>query len=129
MSYGLWLALGKMNPDHTVFALKGIKRLDDWIANPAYFGALITGHILLFMGSISITTTWVMLGEGLFILQGIIALPFYTPTLRKHIHAAETLGLRSEEYLRLDRRATVLGVTLNLLAIVIVGVMVLKPSL
>jgi uncharacterized membrane protein len=128
MTYGLWLKLGKMNPDHTLFILRGIKRLDDWIANPAYILALLTGHILLYIGSISITTPWVVLGEGLFILQGAIALPFYTPTLRKQIQAGERLGLKSAEFLALEKRAYILGIILTILAIAIVAVMVFKPN-
>jgi uncharacterized membrane protein len=128
MSYALWLTLGKMNPEHTLFALRGIKRLDDWIANPAYFLALATGHVMLFVGDISITTPWVLLGEVLFVLQGVIALPFYTPTLRKQIAAAEQFGLQSAEFRALESRATILGVTLNILAVAIVAVMVFKPS-
>jgi uncharacterized membrane protein len=128
MSYALWLTVGKMNPAHTLFALKGIKRLDDWIANPAYIIALATGHVLLLIGSIPITTPWVMIGEILFIAQGLIAFPFYTPTLRKQIQAGEQFGLQSSEFLALEKRSTMLGVTLNILAIVIVAVMVIKPS-
>ena len=128
MSYALWLTIGKMNPAHTLFALKGIKRLDDWIANPAYLLALATGHILLFIGSISITTPWVLMGEILFIAQGLIAFPLYSPALRKQIQAGERHGLNSPEFIALDRRATILGVTLNILAIAIVAVMVIKPS-
>ncbi len=128
MSYALWLMVGKMNPQHQLFALKGIKRLDDWVANPAYILALITGHIMLFVGEIPITTPWVMAGEILFIAQGVIAFPFYTPTLRKQIAAGEAHGLDSEEFRRLDRKGTALGMTLNILAVVIVAVMVLKPQ-
>lgn len=129
ISYALWLAIGKTNPQHALFALKVIKRLDDWIANPAYILALISGHVLLFIGAIPITTPWVLLGEGLFLTQGIIAFPLYTPTLRKQIEAGEQFGLDSAEFRALDKRATVLGVTLNILAVVIVAVMVIKPTL
>lgn len=129
MSYGVWQTIGKKNPQYTLFVLKGVKRLDDWIANPAYILALITGHIMLFIGEIPITTPWVMLGEGLFIAQGIIAFPFYTPALRKQIEVGERFGLESDEFRRLDKRAAILGAILNLLAIAIVAVMVLKPTL
>jgi uncharacterized membrane protein len=128
MSYALWLTVGKMNPQHQLFALKGIKRLDDWVANPAYILALITGHIMLFVADIPMTTPWVLAGEILFVAQGLIAFPLYTPTLRKQIAAGESLGLDSEEFRRLDRKGTILGITLNILAVLIVVVMVLKPQ-
>jgi uncharacterized membrane protein len=128
LSYGLWLGLSKMNPQHTIFILKGVKKLDDWIANPAYFGSLITGHILIFVADIPFSTTWVWLGEALFVLQGIIALPFYTPLLKRQIAVGEAEGLDSPLYQTLERRAFVIGMTLNVLALAIVAVMVLKPA-
>ncbi len=128
MSYALWFALAKRYPEHALFTLKGIKRLDDVVANPAYFGALVSGHILMFVADFSFSTTWIWLGEGLFVLQGIIALPFYSPLLKRQIALVESSGLNSEEYRQVERRATMLGWILNLLALVIVAVMVFKPT-
>ncbi|MBD1207062.1 MAG: DUF2269 family protein [Ignavibacteria bacterium] len=127
MTYGVWLTLAKKQPEATVFALRGIKRVDDWVANPAYFGALITGHIMIVVADIPFTTTWVWLANALFIAQGLLALPFYTPLVKKQITVAETKGVDSEEFRRLERRANPLGWLLVALGLAIVVVMVFKP--
>lgn len=129
MTYGVWLALAKQHPEATIFALRGIKRVDDRVANPAYFGALITGHIMIVVADIPITTTWVWLANVLFIVQGLVALPFYTPLVKKQIAVAETEGIHSEEFRRLERRANPLGWALLALGVAILVVMVFKPTL
>src|SRR3979411_1603513 len=40
ISYAIWILRAQREPAHTGFALKGIKFLDDRIANPAYGGLL-----------------------------------------------------------------------------------------
>lgn len=127
ITYAMWLTLAKKQPESTLVILRGIKRVDDWIANPAYFGALITGHIMIVVADIPFTTTWVWLANGLFILQGLLALPFYTPLVKKQIAVGETQGIDSEEFRRLERRANPLGWSLTALGLAIVAVMVFKP--
>lgn len=127
MTYGVWITLAKQQPESTVFALRGIKRVDDRVANPAYFGALITGHIMIVVADIPFTTTWVWLANALFIAQGLLALPFYTPLVKKQIAVAETEGINSEEFKHLERRANPLGWALLALGVAILVVMVFKP--
>ncbi|MCU0426763.1 MAG: DUF2269 domain-containing protein [Candidatus Kapabacteria bacterium] len=128
ITYAVWLQLAKDQPDMTVFALRGIKRIDDWVANPAYFLALATGHAMIVLTEMPMTTTWIWLGNALFILQGLLALPFYTPLLKKQIVVAETAGVDSEEFRLLERRANPLGWALTGLGVAIVVVMVWKPQ-
>lgn len=128
ITYAMWLQLAKREPEMTIFALRGIKRIDDWVANPAYFLALGTGHLMIFLLDLPLTTTWVWLANALFILQGALALPLYTPLVKKQIRIAETHGIESEEFRRLERRANFLGWVLTLLGVAIVVLMVLKPQ-
>lgn len=43
ISYSAWIVRSRRKPASTAFALKGIKFLDDRIANPAYGVLLLTG--------------------------------------------------------------------------------------
>ncbi|MDQ4095161.1 MAG: DUF2269 domain-containing protein, partial [Actinomycetota bacterium] len=49
-SYGIWLARAAKEPEHTGYALRGIKVLDDRVANPAYALLFVTGVLLVLLG-------------------------------------------------------------------------------
>ena len=61
ITYGVWNARSQAEPAHLGFALKGVKFLDDRIANPAYGVLLLTGLLMIFIGSWSITSLWIIL--------------------------------------------------------------------
>ena len=60
ITYGMWSALAGRQPAHTSFVLKGIKFIDDRIANPAYGVLFLTGLVLVFAGRWSITSLWII---------------------------------------------------------------------
>src|SRR5260370_8789760 len=73
ITYGVWNARSQSEPAHLGFALKGIKFIDDRIANPAYGVLLLTGALMLAVGHWSITSLWVILALFPF------AIPFVLP--------------------------------------------------
>src|SRR3979411_476417 len=85
VSYAMWIIRAQRNPEHTAFTLKGIKFLDDRIANPAYGVLLVTGILLVFMAGYSITALWIDIALVLFVVLAVLALTQYTPTLRSQI--------------------------------------------
>src|ERR1700682_592063 len=85
ISYAVWILRAQRDSAHTGFALKGIKFLDDRIANPAYGVFLLTGIAMLFLAGYSITTFWIDAALVLFVALVVLALFFYTPTLRDQI--------------------------------------------
>ncbi|HEV8468661.1 MAG TPA: DUF2269 family protein, partial [Candidatus Limnocylindria bacterium] len=59
-TYGVWLARIAREPVATQsFVLRGIKRLDDWFANPAYVLLAVTGLMLVFIGDLRLNTFWI----------------------------------------------------------------------
>lgn len=50
VSYAVWQARAAREPEHMGYALRGIKFLDDRIANPSYGGLLIVGILLVVLG-------------------------------------------------------------------------------
>jgi len=128
ISYGIWQVRAARESEHTGFALRGIKFLDDRVANPSYLGLLVVGIILVLMGPYEFTTFWVAVAIGLYIVMGIVAIAFYSPTLKRQIAAYEADGAQSAEFQALGARGRVIGIILGLLVVAIIVLMVVKPS-
>lgn len=129
VTYGIWIARASRNPDVLPFTLRGIKLIDDRLANPAYGALLITGLLMVFVVRFSLTTPWLLTALVLYVLVVLVGLLGYTPTLRRQIQVLESEGFSSLTYQALARRGMLLGVILAVLTIVIVFLMVVKPSL
>ena len=76
ISYAIWIIRAQREPAHTGFALKGIKFLDDRIANPAYGVLLVTGLLMVFIAGYSLTTLWIDIALVLFVLLVVVAVVF-----------------------------------------------------
>jgi uncharacterized membrane protein len=128
-SYGIWLARAARQPDHQGYVLRGVKVLDDRFANPAYGLLLITGLIMVAISPFELTTFWIALALALYALLIVIGVVVYTPMLRKQIAVYESDGPRSPEFGRLATRGRVVGILLAVNVVVIVFLMVTKPTL
>jgi uncharacterized membrane protein len=129
ISYAVWIIRARMDPAHTAFALKGIKFLDDRIANPAYGVLLLTGILLVFLAGYSLTTLWIDIALVLFVLLVVVAVVFYTPALREQIKLVESGDTSSAALTRLAQRGQVAGQALGVIVLVILAIMVFKPAL
>jgi uncharacterized membrane protein len=127
-SYPIWLARARREPEHALYALRGIKTLDDRFANPAYALLLVLGLAMAFLAGIPLTTFWIAASLVLYVGLVVGGLLVYSPTLKGQIAALETAGPASPEYLRLSRRGTVVGLALAVDVVVIVFLMVVKPA-
>ena len=128
-SYGIWLARAASAPQETQsHVLRTIKLLDDRIANPAYGLLLVTGLFMVFNTGIPVSTPWIALAIGLWLVLIFVGLGVYTPTLRDQIRVLESEGPASAEYQRLSARGRSVGILLGIIVIVIVFLMVVKPS-
>jgi uncharacterized membrane protein len=129
-TYGVWLARVAREPVSTQsFVLKGIKRLDDWFANPAYVLLAVTGVTMVFLGELRFTTFWIAGGIVLWAIAVALGFFVYTPMLRNQIHALETTGPESDDYKRYAANARFVGILLAVIVVVIVFLMVTKPTL
>lgn len=129
MTYGIWVARAAREPEHELHVLKGIKNLDDRFANPAYVLLLVTGVAMVLVAGIPFTTFWIAAALVLYVVIAVLGLAFYTPTLRRQIEALETGGRESPEYQKLAKKATGVGITTALVVVLIVVLMVVKPTL
>jgi uncharacterized membrane protein len=129
-SYGVWLARLAREPVPTQsYVLRGLKRLDDWFANPAYVLLAVTGVTMVFVGELRFTTFWIAGGIVLWAIAVALGFFVYTPTLRNQIHALETAGAESEDYRRYASNGRFMGILLAAIVVVIVFLMVTKPTL
>src|SRR6202022_4792570 len=127
ISYAVWLIRAQRDPGHTSFALKGVKFIDDRIANPAYGVLLLTGLFMVFWAGFSVTTFWIAAALVLFVALVIVAATQYTPTLRNQIKLAEAGDTTSAEFTRLAKRGQILGQVLAAIVVLTRAFMPFKP--
>ncbi len=127
-SYGIWLARAAREPEHLGHVLRGIKILDDRVANPAYGLLFLTGAVNVLISGVPFTTPWIAGGIALWAVAIIVGLAVYTPTLRRQIAVLDASGPRSEEFARLSARGRVVGIALGVIVLAIVFLMVVKPG-
>lgn len=127
-TYGIWAARAKKEPVHLPFVLRGIKFVDDRMANPAYGVLLVTGLIMAFT-TYSITNTWILIGLGLYVVMALLGVGVVSPGLNAQIAALDAEGSTSARYSAAEARVRGLGMFLGVLAVIVVFVMVLKPQI
>ncbi|MBV8196373.1 MAG: DUF2269 family protein [Candidatus Dormibacteraeota bacterium] len=126
ITYAAWGILGDREREHLGFALRGIKFLDDRIANPAYGVLLITG-LLQAIFYFSITDKFVLIGLGFFAVLAVGGGAGYTPMLKRQISLLDTRGADDAEYRAASNRAAGVGMFLGVVAVAAVFVMVFQP--
>ena len=129
ITYGVWLARASRQPEEMPFTLGTIRRIDNRMANPAYGVLLITGLLMVFTVKMPLTTPWLLTALVLYFTLAIAGAFLYTPALKRQSELVETKGFASQEYQAAARRSTVIGISVILLAVIIVFLMVVKPSL
>ncbi len=129
ITYGVWNVRARGDASYTAFALKGIKFIDDRIANPSYGVVLLTGLLLVFVGHFSVTSLWIILALILFAVIVVIGVGFYSPSLRDQIKLADSGDTSSADFERLARRSQLIGPLLGIVVAVILVMMVFKPTL
>jgi uncharacterized membrane protein len=128
ITYGVWNARIAGDPSHASFALKGIKFLDDRIANPSYGILFLSGLIMIFVGHWGLAL-WLIVAIVLFIVVAALGFGMFTPLLRNQIRLADAGDTASAEFMRLASRSRTFGPMLGILIIVILVMMVFKPTL
>ena len=129
ITYAVWLTRVKKNPEALAFTLQTIKAIDDYIATPAYILLLPSGWLLASLAGWSLTLPWIFTSLILYAAVSVIGLGIYTPTLKKQISIAESVGPNSHEYKAISNRSNAIGIALNILVLIIIFLMAAKPIL
>jgi len=126
ITYAAWNARGAMEPEHLAFALRGIKFLDNRVANPAYGLLLVTGLILVAVGNLGLRG-WIIAALILFVILIVVAVGFYSRVTNRQIEVLESAGESSPVYQQLAGQARLYGIISGVIALLIVFLMVVKP--
>jgi uncharacterized membrane protein len=110
------------------FALGTIKVMDDYVANPCYILLLITGVGMVQVAGYPWKLMWIHGSLALLVIIAVLGFGAYTPTLRKQIAVLESRGSSDPEFARLGTRGAILGGIIALMVMVIIALMVFKPS-
>ena len=126
ITYAAWNARGAMEPQHLSFALRGIKFIDNRVANPAYGLLLITGLTLVAVGQWGFKG-WIVSALILFVILIVVAVGFYSRVTNRQIQVLEAEGASSPAYRQVEGQARLYGIISGVIALVIVFMMVVKP--
>ena len=130
LTYFPWFIRVANNRASLVFTLSTIRLLDNWIANPAYVLAFISGAIMIRMGGfIQYSTPWMSVALALYALVSLLGLFVYAPLLKRQQKLAETLGPDDASYRQTAPSGLILGALIVLLTLGITFLMVTKPAL
>ena len=128
-SYGLIIGRGR-NAGRTelTFALKTVRAMADFVANPAFVLLLLTGLAMIWMSGLPLATRWVHVSLALAVLSMGLGFGVAGPTLRKQIAVVEARGPEDPEFQLLSKRGALVGGILGLMSLVVLYLMVHKPS-
>ena len=130
LTYFPWFMTVPKTRETLVYTLKTIRLLDNWIANPAYILAYVTGEVMMRVGGqIHYSTSWMAVAISLYAMISVLGLFIYAPMLKKQQQLAETKGADDADYQRVSRNGIVLGTVIVILTIGITYLMVAKPHL
>lgn len=127
-TYAIWLIRAQRDPKHTEFALRGVKFMDDYFANPAYILLLLSGLTMVFLARYQLSTFWIAGAIVLWVVAIVLGYGVYTPTLSRQIRTMAASGADSAEFRALSTRGTFVGITLAVLVTLILILMVFKPT-
>jgi uncharacterized membrane protein len=129
ITYSIWIQRGMANREALPFALRGVGMLNKRISNPGYGLLLLTGIGMAVVAETSLLTPWLLLSLILWLGLILVGMFGYTPTQRKQIALAESVGADNEEYTSVAWRGTFLGIVAGVSVLVIIFLMVFKPAL
>lgn len=125
-TYVVWIQRGTRNPETLPFALKGIKFIDDFLANPLYIAAGITGLLMILLGKA--VASFLVVAIIIYLVDMAAAYLIYTPMLSKQIRLLSEKGAASAEYKAHATRASMVGAALGIAALVIVALKIFEPT-
>ncbi len=123
----LWLRLAMRSPAHLPFALRSAKFFDEVLTRPGLIVLLITG-LWMAASRWTLALFWIRAAVGLLVLVLLLLYVVVGPLMRRLIGVADTEGVASKNWARLERLFELTGGGSGLIIILIVWLMVTKPS-
>ncbi len=127
LAFRFWLRLARREPEHLAFVIRGIRWIDRWVAEPAYFFAFATGVAMVFWGVSSFTAGWLLTALVIYAAIAVLGITVFGPVVRKQLAALERGGVTDAEFLRRERQSAWLGAVTIAGLLAILALMVLRP--
>ncbi len=129
LTYGIWIVRAARDPEHMDFVMRTIRVLDSRFANPAYGLLLVTGLFMVLTAGYPLTTFWIAAALVLYVVILVLAFLVIAPGFRAQLRALETEGPSSAAFRSASAKGRRYGLAVTLLVLVIVFLMVVKPTL
>lgn len=129
LTYGILIRRAAREPEHMGHVLRSVKVLDDRFATPAYILLPVLGVAMVFIGGYDITELWILGSLALWAVVAVLGATLYSPTLRRQIASLDAGGPATAEFQSLMVRGNAIGAVIGVVVVVIIGLMVLKPTL
>ena len=123
----LWLRLAIRSPLHLSFALRSTKRLDEVVTRPGLVVIAVTG-LWLAVSRWSLGLFWVRAALILVVIVLVLLYAVVGPLLARLIHVIDNEGLATPAWKGSELLFEVFGGASGLIVVVIVWLMVTKPS-
>lgn len=127
-TYQFWYSRAGRDRDRLVWVIENVRLLDRRVANPSYIVVLLAGIGLVLTGGFSFESLWVAASIVLYIVVAVIGAMLYAPAMRRQQALAEA-DPSTPDYEAAARRSRMLGGLATGLVLVIVVLMVVKPTL
>jgi uncharacterized membrane protein len=128
-TYGILIRRAAREPEHMGHVLRSVKVLDDRFATPAYILLPVVGVAMVFIGGYDITDLWILGSLVLWAVVAALGVTQYSPTLRRQIASLDEGGAATAEFQSLTARGNAIGAVIGVVVVVIISLMVLKPTL
>jgi uncharacterized membrane protein len=137
LSYALWIRLGERgSAAERSFALRGISWVDSHLATPAFMAQAVTGIVLILLLEIDFfQTAWLILGVSIYVVLTVFAVAVYAPVVKRQVELAARVAAEpgdeaaGREYAGVAARGRAFGIVATVLVLIIVYLMVVKPTL
>lgn len=126
VTYTAWLRYAAREPERLPFVIRGIRRVDRTLANPAYIVVLLSGIGMIIVGPFTIEYNWIRAALVLYASAVLMGIFGFAPAIRRQLAEAEA-DPRSPAYAAAARRSDLFGMLMIVVVLVIVWLMVAKP--
>jgi uncharacterized membrane protein len=126
-TYQFWYSRAGRDKERLVWVIESVRQLDRRVANPAYLVLLVAGIGIVLTGPFTFQAFWVSSAIVLYIVVAALGGALYAPAIRRQLAAAEA-DPTSPEYDRATRQSRLLGGLVLLIVLLIVALMVFKPT-
>jgi uncharacterized membrane protein len=128
VTYAFWLRRAGADQGRLVWTIASIRALDNRVATPLYVVLLVTGVLMVLGGPWSFESSWIVAALVLYVATVVVAIVGYAPTFRRQLAEAER-DPASDAYRAVARRGNAYGALTVAIVLVIVALMVVKPTL